>query len=89
MNKTNETISNIKTLKLYAWTAIFEQEIKEKRERELNAYAKIAGIVCLQNALGMFFPNMLYPAGIATYIGTGHHIGLADAFAVFVYLGLI
>lgn len=32
----SECLSNIKTLKIFSWIEIFEQEIKIKREKELN-----------------------------------------------------
>jgi len=32
MNYTNEAITNVKALKLYSWTDVFEQEIKRRRE---------------------------------------------------------
>ncbi len=32
----SECLSNIKTLKIFSWIEIFEEEVKKKRAKELN-----------------------------------------------------
>lgn len=35
MTETNESLNNVKMLKLYAWQNFFEQRIQQKREAEI------------------------------------------------------
>lgn len=89
MNHTNEAFNNIKTLKLYSWTGIFEDEIVKRREHELSMYKRIAFWLALIITSLYFFPGILSSVVFTTYIGTGHQIDLASAFTVLVFFDLI
>ena len=72
----SQAFSNIKTLKLNAWTEVIEKRIKEKRDDELK-------ILKLDNLVSQFivttlyfFPQVLGAVVFSVYIGTGHHIDL-------------
>ena len=89
MNHATEAFSNIKTLKLYSWTEIFEKEIARRREKEIGVYKRLAVWYSLVIGSLYFFPNVLSSVCFATYIGVGNEIDLSDAFTVLVFFELI
>ena len=89
MNHTNEALSNIKTLKFYQWTDIFEKEIQQRRINEFKIYWKLAYYLAAFITSLYFFPNILSSVVFSTYIGTGHPIDLATSFSVLVFFDLI
>jgi len=89
MNHTTEAVQNIKTLKLYSWTGIFEREINNRREREIKIFKRVAVMLSTLIAGLYFFPNILIPVCFSTHIGTGHYISLADAFAMMIFFELL
>lgn len=72
MNHTTESVTNIKTLKLYSWNDAFEREIKKRRDKELKLFRKIAFWLSLIISSLYFFPQVLSSVVFATYIGTKH-----------------
>ena len=89
ISSTNEALGNIKMLKLYSWTDLFEDEIHKKRNIEIDLYRHQAHISTLSITSFYFFPNMLSSVVFTTYIGLGHSIDLANAFTVLVFFDLI
>ena len=86
---TSEALTNIKTLKLYSWTNLFEESIHQKRKVEMDLYRKVAIIDTLIITSLYFFPSILSSVVFTTYIGFGHQIDLASAFTVLVFFDLI
>lgn len=89
MNHTTEAVTNMKSLKLYSWTEIFEAEIHKRRELELTELKRrvwwnITMVVCVY-----FFPNILSSVVFTTYIGTDQHLDLATAFTVLIFFELM
>jgi len=40
LNSTTESLNNIKTLKFYQWSGIFQTEIQERRESEMKVVTR-------------------------------------------------
>jgi ABC-type multidrug transport system fused ATPase/permease subunit len=86
---TNESMNNIKMLKLYSWTEIFAKTISDKRQAELavlwkrfkNGWAVVVSLY--------FFPQILSAVVFGFYIGTGHTLQLDVAFTVMTILTMI
>ena len=86
---TNESMNNIKMLKLYSWTEIFAKTISDKRQAELavlwkrfkNGWAVVGSLY--------FFPQILSAVVFGFYIGTGHTLQLDVAFTVMTILTMI
>jgi hypothetical protein len=89
MNHTTEALQNIKLLKFYSWTDIFEEEIQARRVYEFKKYRAIAVQLALIICSLYFFPNILSSVVFSTYIGTGHSLDLATSFSVLVFFDLI
>jgi ABC-type multidrug transport system fused ATPase/permease subunit len=89
MNHTNEALQNIKTLKFYSWTGIFEEEIQKRREDEVSKLLRISMINSFIIVSLYFFPNILSSVVFSTYIGLGHKIDLATSFSVLVFFDII
>lgn len=89
MNHTSEALQNIKTLKFYAWTTIFEAEIQKRRVHEFKKYYVICIWFTLILTSLFFFPNILSSLVFTTYIGTGHTLSLSTAFQCLVFFDLI
>lgn len=86
---TNESLNNIKMLKLYSWTNIFAETIKEKRAKELAVLWKRFENGRLIVTSLYFFPAMLTVVVFAAYIGSGHWLQLDTAFTVITLLNMI
>lgn len=56
LNTTTESLNNIKMLKLYSWTDIFENSIEEKRNLEMNVFWKRLNIGMISVTSFYFFP---------------------------------
>lgn len=86
---TNESLNNIKMLKLYSWTSIFTETIRQKRSDELqwlwkrfrNGQKTVSSLY--------FFPAILSAVVFACYIGTGNYLSLDVAFTVITLLNMI
>lgn len=89
MNCTNEAVTNIKTLKFYSWVAIYEQEIRKRREAELQRNKVLMIGWALMITSLYFFPSILSSVVLSTYIGTGHTIDLPTTFTVLVFFNMI
>ena len=89
MNHTNEALQNIKTLKFYSWTGIFEEEIQKRRQDEVSKLLRISMINSFIIVSLYFFPNILSSVVFSTYIGLGHKIDLATSFSVLVFFDII
>jgi len=89
MNHTTEALGNIKTLKLYSWTDVFQTEIQARRVYEFRKMKSIAIWLTAIIASLYFFPQVLSSVVFSTYIGTGHDIDLATAFTVLILFDLI
>ena len=89
MNHTTEALGNIKTLKLYSWTDVFQAEIQARRVYEFRKMKSIAIWLTAIIASLYFFPQVLSSVVFSTYIGTGHDIDLATAFTVLILFDLI
>ena len=89
MNYTNEAITNVKALKLYSWTDVFEEEIKRRREIQIDEIKRKAWWTVAMVTSTQFFPNIVTSVSFTTYIGTGGVINLANAFTVLVFFNMI
>lgn len=89
MNCTNEAITNIKTLKFYSWVTIYEQEIRKRREAELQRIKVLMAGWALMITSLYFFPSILSSVVLSTYIGTNHTIDLPTTFTVLVFFNMI
>lgn len=52
-------MNNMKMIKLYSWTSIFEKFIKEKRKNEMKWLKKMFIIDSVIIGAVYFFPNLL------------------------------
>lgn len=86
---TNESLNNIKMLKLYSWTEIFAETIKEKRKEELEWLWKrfVNGQIVVTSLY--FFPALLSAVVFAFFIGFGNILYLDIAFTVITVLNMI
>jgi len=86
---TNESLNNIKMLKLYSWTSIFSESIRQKRSEELYWLWKrfVNGIGVVSSLY--FFPAILSAVVFASYIGAGNYLSLDIAFTVITLLNMI
>ena len=86
---TNESLNNIKMLKLYSWTEIFSETIKSQRVEELIWlwHRYINGMVNVTTLY--FFPAILSAVVFAFYIGTNHYLSLDMAFTISTLLNMI
>jgi ABC-type bacteriocin/lantibiotic exporter with double-glycine peptidase domain len=89
MSHTTEALSNIKMLKFYSWTSIFQEEVQKRRVHEFKMYKVIAVWLALVITSLYFFPNILSSVVFSTYIGTGHRLDLATAFTCLVFFDII
>ena len=89
MSHTTEAIQNIKTLKLYSWTEIFQAKVQKRREYEFKKYRAFAVTITLIITSLYFFPNVLSTVVFSTYIGTGNNLTLAKAFTTLIFFDLI
>ncbi len=89
VNTTNESLNNIKMLKLYSWTHIFSKVIENKRAEELEILWKRFkyGQVIVTSLY--FFPQILSAVIFSVYIGTGHTLDISVAFTVMTILNLL
>ena len=85
----NESIGNIKMLKLYSWTDIFAKTIFQKRKAELEVLIKSFFFGILVVASLYFFTNILSVAIFTTYIGLGSTLKLDIAFTVIAVLNIL
>src|ERR1017187_9590952 len=59
MNKTTESLNNIKMIKLYGWNDTFLRKINEKRDDELRSLRTAFIITCLVITCLYLFPTLL------------------------------
>jgi ATP-binding cassette, subfamily C (CFTR/MRP), member 1 len=86
---TNESMNNIKMLKLYSWTEIFAETIRANREEELGwLWKRFQNGQIVVTSL-YFFPAVLSAVVFAFYIGFGNPLDLAIAFTVITMLNMI
>jgi len=86
---TNESLNNIKMLKLYSWTSIFAETIRQKRSEELEwLWKRFKNNQAVISSL-YFFPAMLSAIVFACYIGSGNYLSLDVAFTVITLLDMI
>jgi len=84
VNLTTESLNNIKNLKIYQWTDIFEQKIKEIRIVELGVL-KIKLYLAMLNVSSLyFFSSLLQAVTFSFYIGSGNTLTLSVAYTVLV-----
>ena len=86
---TNESLNNIKMLKLYSWTSIFADTIKAKRAKELAVLWKRFENGRLIVTSLYFFPAILTAVVFAAYIGAGNFLQLDTAFTVITLLNML
>ena len=84
-----ESLSNIKVLKMYAWTHIFKRLISERRAEELKFLWRRMRISHLIITNLYFFPQILQAVVFSFYIGFGNTLSLDIAFTVIAILNLI
>lgn len=89
MNHTTEALSNIKVLKFYSWTHIFEEEIHKRRVNEFKKYWEIAIWLALIITSLYFFSNILSSVVFTTYIGSGQTIDLATSFTCLIFFNIL
>jgi hypothetical protein len=69
MSETNESLNNIKMLKLYSWQELFEQRIIHKRSLEVGVITKMGYLSSALIGFLYLFPNMMPVVCFTTYIG--------------------
>lgn len=84
-----ESLSNIKVLKMYAWTHIFERLIAERRADELRVLWRRMRVSHFIVTNLYFFPQILQAVVFSFYIGFGNTLRLDIAFTVIAILNLI
>jgi ATP-binding cassette subfamily C (CFTR/MRP) protein 1 len=89
LNYTTEALTNIKTLKFYQWTSIFEAEIEKRREAELKQLNRIRILLCVMWSTLAFFPNLMSTASLYLNIKMGNTIDLATAYTVLIFFNKI
>jgi len=89
LNYTKEALNNIKNLKFYSWTELFEKEIFKRREDELSAMQKQFKWVVLLIGNMCFFPNVLSSVVLAVFIFSGHSINLSTTITCMIFFDLI
>lgn len=82
MSLTTECLQNIKMLKLYSWTSIFETFIKDKRKEEMYWLKKKFQLDSLSFGVMYFFPVFLQCVSITAYIGMGYEMNLSLAYSI-------
>jgi len=86
---TTECLNNIKMIKLFSWTEIFQRLIAKKRNEELSAQFTRMSIIMLIMASLSFFPLMLQVVSFAAYIGSGHEMDLSLAVTVITIFNIV
>lgn len=89
LNYTTEALNNIKTLKFYQWTKIFQEEIEKRREAELMQINRIRILLCILWSTLSFFPNTMSTASLYLNIKLGRTIDLATAYTVLIFFDKI
>jgi ATP-binding cassette subfamily C (CFTR/MRP) protein 1 len=69
MVETNQSLNNIKMLKLYSWQDLFEQRINTKRDKEISVLRKQGSTIALLIGFVYLFPNMMPAVCYCCYIG--------------------
>mmetsp|Transcript_30357 Transcript_30357/g.22130 ORF Transcript_30357/g.22130 Transcript_30357/m.22130 type:complete len:174 (-) Transcript_30357:2509-3030(-) len=89
INATTEALNNIKMLKLYSWTHIYEDVIKEKRADELGLLWKRFKLGATMITVTNTFPPLLQAVIFSVYIGTGHTLELSKAYTAISILSML
>jgi ATP-binding cassette, subfamily C (CFTR/MRP), member 1 len=91
MSETNESLNNIKMLKLYSWQELFEQRINAKRATEVSALSRSGIASSFLIGFVYLFPNLMPAVCFTTYIGLDLQpsLDLATATSCLIYFGLI
>ena len=79
---TTECLTNIKIIKIYGWTDIFKNLIKEKRKEELHQLARIFKIVMFLICFIFLFPQLLQTISFSSYIFFNGDLELSTAFFI-------
>lgn len=77
---TNEALSGIKIIKLYAWEKSFEQKITSLRETELKGLWKYTVIATVQKILWNGIPVLVSFMTFLVYVAVGNELTAAKAF---------
>ena len=89
MNYTKEALSNIKNLKFYSWTEMFESEIFKRREQELGALKKQFRWIVLLILNIVIWPDVLGSVVMAIFIAFGGSISLSTSITSMIFFQLI
>jgi len=91
MSETNESLNNIKMLKLYSWQELFEQRINNKRALEVKALKSTGFASSMLIGFLYLFPNMMPAVCFTTYIALDltPYLDLATATSCLIFFGLM
>ena len=89
INHTTESLNNIKTLKFYQWTGIYQTEIEKRRLTEQKFLYRLINLFCILWAFGNLFPKLMSTVSLYTYIASMNTIDLATAFTVLIFFDKI
>ena len=76
-------------LKFYQWTNTFQQEIENRRDKELSQINRIRVLNCFLWATLSFFPNSMSTASFYLNIKLGNSIDLATAITILIFFDKI
>lgn len=79
---TTECLNNIKMLKLYSWTSIFENLVKDKRREEMKWLKKMFFMDVISTGAMYFFPTLLQCVSLTVFIGSGQTMTLSMAYSI-------
>lgn len=85
----SECLSNIKTLKIFSWIEIFENEIKLKREKELNIQYYKFQLGMLSIAFVILFPQLMSTIAIAAFVYMGNSLEISTAYTINIVFNLV
>ena len=92
INKSSEILSNIKMIKLYSWTKLFERDIISKRAAELKELWKKIIVDMLMGFSIVFFISFIPVLVFSVFVYSGNTLDLSLAFtamALFEILNVI
>ena len=78
----SECLANIKTIKIFAWTDIFEEKLKTIRQLELDAQFGKFIIGMLVIAFTFLFPQLMSTVTISTFVYLGNDLDLSTAYTI-------
>ena len=77
-----ECLQNIKTIKIFSWVDIFEDQIKQKRYWELKAQLGKFHLGMIGIAFVVLFPQLMSTLTIIAFIWMGNTMEISTAFTV-------